>query len=136
MELQCKTEISAAAKAKVFDFWTNEAKRKLWEDDLERLVIDGAIKAGGKGKMKLRDKPEMDFTIVEASSEAYSDRYELPFGTLVFSHRFLTEGGKSYLAHGVKLEKSAIGEGDLGFLSGVFADFPITTLRLKNLLEE
>ncbi|MDR2151416.1 MAG: hypothetical protein LBO72_01225 [Helicobacteraceae bacterium] len=136
MELQCKINVSAAAKAKIFDLWTNADKRKLWEDDLESFVIDGAIKAGGKGKMKLQGKPEMDFTIIEAiEGEAYSERYDLPFGAMIFRHRLLTEGGKSYISHSVRLEKTAVTEDDIAFLSGVFADFPITTLRIKNLLE-
>ncbi|MDR0747364.1 MAG: hypothetical protein LBE89_05660 [Helicobacteraceae bacterium] len=137
MELQCKVEVGAAARAKVFAFWTDGAKRGLWEDDLERLAIDGEIKAGASGVMKLRDKPEMRFTIIEAlDGEIYSERYDLPFGTLIFAHGFSTEGGKSYITHGVKLEKSSITEEDLAFLNAVFADFPIAALRLKNLLEE
>ncbi|MDR2127615.1 MAG: hypothetical protein LBP52_00895 [Burkholderiaceae bacterium] len=136
MQLQCKTDISAAAKPRVFDFWTTEAKRALWEDDLEKFTIDGAIQTGSKGKLKLQGKPEMGFTIVQAiAGQAYDERYELPFGTLVFSHRFLTEDGKSWISHSVKLEKAALTESDLGFVCGIFADFPMTLLRLKKLLE-
>jgi uncharacterized protein YndB with AHSA1/START domain len=135
MELQCKAEINAA-KDKVFHYWTSEAGRKAWEDDLEHLEFDGAVKAGGTGKMKLADKPEMRFVIVEAvEGESYRERYELPFGVLVFSHRLLNEGDKTYMTHSVVLEKAAPSENDLAFLSGVFADFPVSMTRLKKLLE-
>jgi hypothetical protein len=137
MQLECKLEINAAAKAKIFAYWTNEAKRKLWEDDLEYLAFDGAVKTGGGGVMKLSGKPEMRFTIIEAvEGKTYSDRYELTFGTLIFRHAFVTEKDKCHITHSVELKNSLTDEGDLGFLSSVFADFPATTLKLKRLLEE
>lgn len=136
MELQCKIETVAAASEKVFSYWTDEAKRKTWEDDLESLVHDGKIAAGTTGRLKLSGKPEMAFTVAEAiPGESYKERYELPFGVLVFSHRLAREGDKTYLLHAVELEKTALMDGDLAFLSGVFADFPVTAAKLKCLLE-
>jgi hypothetical protein len=136
MELQCKIEINAAAGGKVFPYWTEETKRKAWEDDLEGLVHDGKISAGATGRLKLSGKPEMAFTVVEAiPGESYQERYELPFGVLVFSHRFFREGGKGYLLHAVELEKPILTDGDLAFMQGVFADFPLTITKLKCLLE-
>jgi hypothetical protein len=136
MELQCKIEIRPAAGEKIFSYWSEEAKRKAWEDDLESLVHDGEITAGTTGRLKLAGKPEMAFTVIEAiPGESYRERYELPFGVLIFSHRLARENGKTYLFHAVELEKPALADGDLAFLSGVFADFPLTTARLKCLLE-
>ncbi|MDR2679143.1 MAG: hypothetical protein LBB51_06865 [Zoogloeaceae bacterium] len=139
MELQCKIEIRPAAGEKVFSYWTEEAKRKAWEDDLESLVHDshdGEIVAGTTGRLKLAGKPEMAFTVIEAiPGESYRERYELPFGVLILSHRLVRENGKTCLFHAVELEKPALADGDLAFLSGVFADFPVTANRLKCLLE-
>jgi hypothetical protein len=137
MELQCKMEIDAVAGEKVFSCWTDEAKRKAWEDDLESLVYDGKIAAGTTGRLKLSGKPEMAFTVIESiPGESHRERYELPCGILVFSHRLSREGGRNYLLHAVELEKPTPTDDDLAFLCGVFADFPVAASKLKRLLEK
>jgi hypothetical protein len=55
---------------------------------------------------------------------------------LFFDHKILQENGKTYIRHCVRLEKDPFTEGDLGFLSGVFADIPGAMLSIKREVEK
>jgi hypothetical protein len=137
MELQCKLEVCAKPE-KIWGYYVDPAKRSIWEEDLENLVYDGEIKAGATGKMKLKDMPEMSFTLTEVVKDAaFCDRTDVPgMGSLFFSHRILDESGKIFIQHGVRLEKDAFSEEDLGFLGGVLSDVPDSVLKIKREVEK
>jgi hypothetical protein len=137
MELQCKIAVNAA-KETIWPYYADPTKRSVWEEDLESLVFDGEIKTGTTGKMKLRDMPEMTFTLTEVIEHAsYCDRTDVPgMGSLFFCHKISQENGKTYIQHSVRLEKEIFTEEDLGFLSGVFADIPDTMLKIRREVEK
>lgn len=136
MELRFKVEVNAG-KGKIWPYYADPSKRYAWEDDLESLVFDGEVKTGMTGKMKLKDMPEMCFTLTEVIEEAsYCDRTDVPgMGSLFFEHKITEENGKTTIAHSVRLEKETITEQDLGFLSGVFADVPGSVMKIKREVE-
>jgi hypothetical protein len=137
MELQCKIAVNAA-KETIWPYYADPAKRSVWEEDLESLVFDGEVKTGTVGRMKLRDMPEMAFTLTEVLEYAsYCDRTELPgMGSLFFSHKISQENGKTYILHSVRLEKETFADEDMGFLGGVFADVPNAMLKIKREVEQ
>ncbi|GHU36894.1 polyketide cyclase [Clostridia bacterium] len=137
MELQSTIEVKAA-KEVVWPYYSNPDKRAVWEEDLENLVFDGEIKTGTTGKMKLKDMPEMAFTLTEVVENAvYCDRTDVPgMGSLFFGHKILRENGKTYIQHSVKLEKDVLTDEDLGFLCGVFSDVPAAMMKIKREVEK
>ncbi|GHV12957.1 polyketide cyclase [Clostridia bacterium] len=137
MELQSTIEVKAA-KEVVWPYYSNPDKRAVWEEDLENLVFDGEIKTGTTGKMKLKDMPEMAFTLTEVVENAvYCDRTDVPgMGSLFFGHKILRENGKTYIQHSVKLEKDVFTDEDLGFLCGVFSDVPAAMMKIKREVEK
>jgi hypothetical protein len=136
MELQSKIAVNATRET-VWPYYINPDKRSIWEEDLESLVFDGETKTGTTGKMKLQGMPEIVFTLTEVIEYAsYCDRTDVPgMGSLFFEHRILQEDGKTYIQHGVRLEKEPFTEKDLGFISGVFADVPKAMLKIKHEVE-
>jgi hypothetical protein len=137
MELQCKIAVNAA-KETIWPYYADPAKRSVWEEDLENLVFDGEVKTGTTGRMKLKDMPEMAFTLTEVVENAsYCDRTEVPgMGGLLFRHKISQEDGKTYILHSVRLEKETFADKDLGFLSGVFAGVPAAALKIKRAVEK
>jgi hypothetical protein len=137
MELQCKIAVNAA-KEKIWPYYADPVMRSVWEEDLESLVFDGEVKTGTTGRMKLKDMPEMRFTLTEVVEGAsYCDRTDVPgMGSLFFGHQILREKGQTYIQHTVRLEKELFTEKDLGFLTGVFADVPGAILKIKQEAEK
>ncbi|GHT01213.1 polyketide cyclase [Synergistales bacterium] len=137
MELQCKIEVKAAKEA-VWPYYADPTKRAVWEEDLESLVFDGEVKTGTTGRMKLKDMPEMCFTLTEVIVNAsYCDRTDVPgMGSLFFTHKILQESGKTFIQHGVRLQKDTFTEEDLAFLSGVFSDVPGSVMKIRREVEK
>jgi hypothetical protein len=140
MELQCKIAVNAA-KEKIWPYYADPAMRSIREEDLESLVFDDEVKTGTTGRMKLKDMPEMRFTLTEVVEGAsWCDRTDVPgkdgFGSLFFGHQILREKGQTYIQHSVRLEKDCFTEEDLGFLNGVFADVPGAVLKIKREVEK
>lgn len=137
MELSCKIEVQASAE-KIWPYYANPSLRSVWEQDLESLVFDGEVTTGTTGRMKLKEMPEMPFTLVEVIENAsYCDRTDVPgAGSLFFGHKILCEEGKTFIQHSVRLEKENFSEEDLAFLSGVFADVPEAILLIKQEVEK
>jgi hypothetical protein len=137
MELQCKIAVSAAKEA-IWPYYADPDKWPIWEEDLESLVFDGEIRTGTTGRMKLKDMPEMPFVLAEIiENVSYCDRTDVPgMGSLFFEHKILQEDGKTYIQHGVRLEKEPFTEEDSGFLSGVFSDVPGSMMKIKREVEK
>jgi hypothetical protein len=137
MELQCTLEVKAIPE-KIWPYYADSAKRSVWEEDLESLVYDGDVKTGTTGKMKLKDMPEMNFTLTEVTENAaFCDRTDVPgMGSLFFGHRILREGDKIFIQHSVRLEKDAFSEEDLGVLSGIFSDVPGAVMKIRREVEK
>jgi hypothetical protein len=132
MELQCKIEVKAAPEA-IWPYYADPSKRAVWEEDLENIVFDGEVKTGITGRMKLKDMPEMQFTLTEVIVNAsYCSRTDVPgMGSLFFNHKILQEGGNVFIQHSIRLQKGTFTEKDLGFLNGVFSDIPGEMLKIK-----
>jgi hypothetical protein len=137
MKLQCEITVDAAKEA-IWPYYADSDKRFVWEEDLESLVFDGDVETGTTGRMKLKNMPEIAFTLTEVLENAsYCDRTDIPeMGSLFFEHKILQENGKTYIRHSVRLEKETFTEGDLGFLSGVFAGIPGAMLKIKREVEK
>lgn len=132
MELRCTVAVNAA-REKIWPYYADPARRRVWEEDLESLVLDGEAETGTTGRMKLRGMPEMAFTlekVVEGAS--FCERDEVPGkGILSFGHEIDVQGGQTLVRHSVRLEKDSYSAEDAGFLAGVFADFPAAVLKIK-----
>jgi TonB family protein len=137
MKLQCTLEVNAPAE-KIWPYYADPAKRSVWEEDLESLIFDGEVKTGTTGRMKLKEMPEMPFTLTEIiANSSYCDRTDVPgMGSLHFDHKILSENGRTYVQHSVRLEKETFTENDLGFLNGVFSDVPGAVLKIKKEVEK
>lgn len=137
MELRFKTEINAA-KEELWSYYSDVKKRSLWEEDLERITFNGELKTGTTGTMKLKDMPEMNFTLVNIQPNAsYWDRTDVPgMGSLYFGHEILEENDKIFVEHTVRLAKENPSEEDLNFLSGVFSDVPGAVMKIKKEAEK
>jgi hypothetical protein len=137
MQLQVEMEVNAAKEA-IWPYYADPAKHSVWEEDLESLAFDGEIKTGTTGKMKLKDMPEMCFTLTEIIlNESYCDRTDVPgMGSLFFDHKILSRNGKTFIQHSVRLEKDVFTEKDLGFLNGVFSDVPGSVMKIKREVEK
>ncbi|MFT8361846.1 MAG: polyketide cyclase [Sporolactobacillus sp.] len=136
MELSFKTEVQADEQA-IWPFYADPSKRGIWEEDLENLTFDGAVKTGTTGKMKLKGMPEMHFTLIRVVPYAsYWDQTEVPgIGSLIFGHDIIRENDRIAIQHTVCLKKEQASGDDLTFLNGVFADVPQAVLKIKNEVE-
>ncbi len=137
MELKFKVEVNAKAES-VWPYYAEASKRYIWEEDLENLTFNGEIKSGTTGKMKLKEMPEMTFTLVNIDPNvSFWDRTDVPgMGSLFFKHDIITEEGKTYIQHSVSLEKENISEKDLSFLLDIFSDVPKSTMIIKREVEK
>ncbi|MDR1367257.1 MAG: polyketide cyclase [Candidatus Accumulibacter sp.] len=122
-----------AAREAIWPYYVDPSQRAVWDEDVENIVFDGEVKTGTTGRVKLKDMPEMQFTLTEVIVNAsYCDRTDVPgMGSLFFSHKILQEDGKTFVQHAVRLQKDKFTEEDLGFLNGVFSDVPGAVLKIK-----
>lgn len=137
MKLGCEIEVKST-KDKIWPYYTEFKKRLIWEEDLESLVFNGDIETGTKGKMKLKDMPEMEFILTEIiSNSSYCDKTNVPgIGSLFFKHKIFERDGKTFIEHSVDLEKEDFNENDLEFLKEVFSDVPSSMLKIKKEVEK
>lgn len=136
MELRFKIEVNAA-KELIWPYYADPSKRHIWEEDLENLAFNGELKTGTTGTMKLKEMPEMSFTLINiVLNESYWDRTDVPgMGSIIFGHDILQEGEKTYIQHTVSLDKENPTEEDLNFLCGVFSDVPSSVMKIKKEVE-
>lgn len=132
LKIQAKAE-------KIWSYYERETKRKEWEEDLEYLTLDGDFINGTKGKIKLKDLPEMNFELLDIiKNKLFSDRTLLPNGDEVrFSHILEECGEVTQVTHQVEIVK-ATGEmtaEELPMLMGIFSDVPKTMFKLKEIVE-
>ena len=135
MEFTFKTQVNAP-QDKIWQYYTNPAKRAVWEEDLEQITFDGDLKTGTTGKLKLRDLPEMQFQLTNIiENQAYWDRTDIPgLGSIYFGHDILTEEGKTFIRHTLQMHDP---EGKhFEFLSGIYADVPESVMKLKKAVEQ
>ncbi len=136
MELKFKVEVNAV-KETIWSYYAEPTKRHIWEEDLENITFNGDIKTGTTGTMKLKEMPEMPFTLTNIVPNAsYWDRTDvLGMGSLFFGHDILHEDGKTYIQHSVRLAKENPSDEDLNFLLGVFSDVPSAVMKIKKEVE-
>lgn len=136
MELKFKVEVNAKREI-IWSYYANPSKRYIWEEDLENITFDGELKTGTTGTMKLKEMPEMSFTLINIIPNAsYWDRVDVPgIGSICFAHDILQEDGKTFIQHSVRLDKENPSEQDLNFLCGVFSDVPNSVMKIKKEVE-
>ena len=136
MELRFKVEVNAP-KEIIWPYYANPEKRQIWEEDLESINFNGELKTGTTGTMKLKEMPEMSFTLINIIPNAsYWDRTDIPgIGSIYFEHDILQEDGKTFIQHTVRLEKENPSDDDLNFLCGVFSDVPKSVMKIKKEVE-
>ena len=131
-------EIKAKAE-KIWPYYEEEAKRKEWEDDLEYLTLDGSFSHGTKGKIKLKNLPEMDFELLDIiRNKLFSDRTFLPNGDEVrFSHILEEAGERTKVTHQVSIVKvnGEMKKEELPMLMGIFSDVPASMFKIKEIVE-
>jgi hypothetical protein len=122
-----------AAKEKIWPYYADPVKRRVWEEDLESLVLDGEAATGTRGLMKLKGMPEMAFTLEEyVVGSSFRERVEIPGkGALLFGHEIIEEGDRTLVRHSVRMDKDPVSGEDSRFLAGVFSDFPDAILKIK-----
>lgn len=136
MELRFKVEVNAT-KEIIWPYYANPEKRQIGEEDLESINFNGELKTGTTGTMKLKEMPEMSFTLTNIIPNAsYWDRTDVPgMGSIYFEHDILQEDGKTFIQHAVRLEKENPSEEDLNFLRGIFSDVPKSVMKIKKEVE-
>lgn len=136
MELSFKVQVNGTKEA-IWDYYADFSKRKIWEEDLEDLQLEGPLAAGTKGVMKLKDMPAMAFELTKVEKHvSFCDKTVVPnMGTLCFDHDIIEEAGQLFVRHTVRLEKADLSAQDLGFLQGVFSDVPHSVLKIKEEVE-
>lgn len=136
MELSFKVEVNAD-KETIWSYYAEPSKRHIWEEDLESITFNGEVKTGTTGKMKLKEMPEMDFTLINIIPNfSYWDRTDVPgMGSIYFKHDILQENEKTFIQHSVLLEKETPSKEDLNFLCGVFSDVPNAVIKIKKEVE-
>lgn len=136
MELSFKVAVNAD-KEIIWSYYAEPSKRHIWEEDLENITFNDEIKTGTTGKMKLKEMPEMDFTLINiVPNVSYWDRTDIPgMGSIYFKHDILQENEKTFIQHSVLLEKENPSEEDLNFLCGVFSDVPNAVMKIKKEVE-
>ncbi len=136
MEFRFKVEVNAS-KEKIWSYYAEPEKRHIWEEDLESLEFNGKLETGTTGTMKLKEMPEMSFTLTNIEPNvSYWDRTDIPgMGSIHFEHDILQENDKIFIQHAVRLEKENLSEDDFNFLCGVFSDVPKSVMKIKKEVE-
>lgn len=136
MEFRFKVEVNAS-KEKIWSYYAELEKRHIWEEDLESLKFNGKLETGTTGTMKLKEMPEMSFTLTNIEPNvSYWDRTDIPgMGSIHFEHDILQENDKTFIQHAVRLEKENLSEDDFNFLCGVFSDVPKSVMKIKKEVE-
>lgn len=136
MEFRFKVEVNAS-KEKIWSYYAEPEKRHIWEEDLESLKFNGELETGTTGTMKLKEMPEMSFTLTNIEPNvSYWDRTDIPgMGSIHFEHDILQENDKTFIQHAVRLEKETLSEDDFNFLCGVFSDVPKSVMKIKKEVE-
>ena len=136
MEFRFKVEVNAS-KEKIWSYYAEPEKRHIWEEDLESLKFNGKLETGTTGTMKLKEMPEMSFTLTNIEPNvSYWDRTDIPgMGSIHFEHDILQENDKTFIQHAVRLEKENLSEDDFNFLCGVFSDVPKSVMKIKKEVE-
>lgn len=136
MEFRFKVEVNAS-KEKIWSYYVEPEKRHIWEEDLESLKFNGKLETGTTGTMKLKEMPEMSFTLTNIEPNvSYWDRTDIPgMGSIHFEHDILQENDKIFIQHAVRLEKENLSEDDFNFLCGVFSDVPKSVMKIKKEVE-
>lgn len=105
-----------------------------WEDDLQKISLEGAFETGTVGEMTLERQPPMTFTLTSVKpNEHFTDETTIPgVGTLYFHHELESQGTKTLIRHSVEFKSATNAENveDSKFVAGIFSDVPESVLSL------
>lgn len=86
-------QTSASAEA-IWELFADVNKRRLWDDSIKDITIDGPFKKGMTGTITLNGQPKRAFTILEAQPTGlYIDRFHLPLGAYMDWVHSVTDNG-------------------------------------------
>ncbi|MGG5317984.1 hypothetical protein [Enterococcus sp. AZ072] len=105
-----------------------------WEDDLQKISLEGAFETGTTGEMTLDGQPPMAFTLTSVkTNEYFTDETTIPHaGTISFHHELERLGEKTCIRHSVEFKAVHHKENvkDSQFLLGIFSDVPASVFAL------
>lgn len=128
-ELETNSDIE-----KIWSFYADVNKWFAWEDDLEKISLDGDFKQGSTGEMKLANLPSLKFNLVSVDpKKQFIDETLLPeVGSLYFGHHLSTVEGRTVIKHTVKfvpLDREVTMK-DIELVQQLFSDVPASVVSL------
>jgi len=84
-------------REQIWELWADVPNRTRWDRDLEYAKLDGPLRTGSTGEVKLKGQPSRKFLITHCEPlEGYTDRFFLPFYSKMDWHHTIREtaGGR------------------------------------------
>lgn len=98
------TESTTAAKAEIWNLWTDVTTWKLWDKGLKDATIDQAFTKGATGMIVPTKGSTSAFTVTEvAQQESYSFATKLPGAQLIVRRQFV-DGPNTSFRHTVRFD--------------------------------
>lgn len=133
-----KYSFEQKTSASITDVWSlyeNVNKWFTWENDLEKISLEGLFETNTKGSMTLTNMPPMSFELVKViPEEVFIDKTTIPnMGDINFIHELIeTHHKEIVIRHSVEFvplnrEPKA---NDLKFISKIFENVPASVFSL------
>ena len=133
-----KYSFEQKTSASITDVWSlyeNVNKWFTWENDLEKISLEGLFETNTKGSMTLTNMPPMSFELVKViPEEVFIDKTTIPnMGEINFIHELSeTNHKETVIRHSVEFvplnrEPKA---NDLKFISKIFENVPASVFSL------
>lgn len=128
---EAETEL---ASEQIWPFYAEVNNWFKWEDDLQKISLEGAFETGTVGEMTLEGQPPMTFTLTSVKpNEHFTDETTIPgVGTISFHHELESQGDKTLIRHSVEFKSANQSEtvADSKFIAGIFSDVPESVFSL------
>jgi hypothetical protein len=83
---------TTAIREQIWELWADVPNRTRWDRDLEYAKLDGPLRTGSTGEVKLKGQPSRKFLITHCEPlEGYTDRFFLPFYSKMDLHHTIRE---------------------------------------------
>jgi Polyketide cyclase / dehydrase and lipid transport len=88
-----QSERSSAEPATVWALWADPARWSEWNDQVDRVEVDGPLEVGATARIKLRRGGKIHYTIIELKPERLLvDEAKLPGARIGHEHRISPTG--------------------------------------------
>ena len=100
---------TTAIREQIWELWADVPNRTRWDRDLEYAKLDGPLRTGSTGEVKLKGQPPRRFLITYCEPlEGYTDRFFLPFyGKMDWHHTIEETGGGREIAFRIEVSGPA-----------------------------